>query len=61
MQTIILTIIACLTAFLDFLILLYTAKSLIQARPDDRRGLIPTITCFILNMIVSIALTLKLW
>ena len=43
MQTIILIILACITGFLDFLILLYIAKSLLQARADDRQGLIPTL------------------
>ena len=51
MQTIILIILACITGFLDFLILLYIAKSLLQARADDRQGLIPTLICFILNTI----------
>ena len=61
MQTIILIILACITGFLDFLILLYIAKSLLQARADDRQGLIPTLICFILNTIVAVALILKLW
>lgn len=41
MQTIILIILACITGFLDFLILLYIAKSLLQARADDRQGTDP--------------------
>ena len=61
MQTIILIILACITGFLDFLILLYIAKSLLQASADDRQGLIPTLICFILNTIVAVALILKLW
>ena len=61
MQTIILIILACITGFLDFLILLYIAKSLLHARADDRPGLIPTLICFILNTIVAVALILKLW
>ena len=46
MQTIIFIILACITGLLDFLILLYIAKSLLQARADDRQGLIPTLICF---------------
>lgn len=61
MQTIIFIILACITGLLDFLILLYTAKSLLQSRVDDQRGLIPTLICFILNTIVAVALILKLW
>lgn len=61
MQTIIFIILACITGLLDFLILLYTAKSLLQARADDQRGLISTLICFILNTIVAVALILKLW
>ena len=60
-QTIIFIILACITGLLDFLILLYIAKSLLQARADDRQGLIPTLICFILNTIVAVALILKLW
>ena len=37
MQTIIFIILACITGLLDFLILLYIAKSLLQARADDRQ------------------------
>ena len=54
-------ILACITGLLDFLILLYIAKSLLQARADDRQGLIPTLICFILNTIVAVVLILKLW
>ena len=61
MQTIILIILACITGFLDFLILLSIAKSLLQARADDRQGLIPNLICFILNTIVAVALILKIW
>ena len=61
MQTIILIILACITGVLDFIILHYIAKSLLQARADDRQGLIPTLICFILNTIVAVALILKLW
>ena len=61
MQTIIFIILACITGLLDFLILLYTAKSLLQARADDQRGLITTLICFILNTIVAVVLILKLW
>ena len=61
MQTIIFIILACITGLLDFLILLYIAKSLLQARADDRQGLIPTLICFILNTIVAVVLILKLW
>ena len=61
MQPIIFIILACITGLLDFLILLYIAKSLLQARADDRQGLIPTLICFILNTIVAVVLILKLW
>ena len=61
MQTIIFIILASITGLLDFLSLLYIAKSLLQARADDRQGLIPTLICFILNTIVAVVLILKLW
>ena len=61
MHPIIFINLACITGLLDFLILLYIAKSLLQARADDRQGLIPTLICFILNTIVAVVLILKLW
>ena len=61
MQTIIFIILACITGLLDFLILLYIAKSLLQARADDRQGLIPTLIFFIEYRIVDVVLILTLW
>ena len=61
MQTIILIILACITGFLDFLILLYIAKSLLQARADDRQRLMPTLISIIQNTIVAEALILNIW
>lgn len=61
MQSILLTLLACITAFIDIVISIYTVKKFLQSSTADQGRLLPALLCFIMNTIVAAALIIKLW